>query len=137
METAIHRWDAEDAHGIARPFDRALARDGIDEMLAMFRDDPGYGDARDSRLGQKFLLHEDLEPARQGAAPGTVSSRWLVSFDHSGISCSPQEGPADVIVAGSASDLWLYIMGRRPPEEMHIEGDAGLAARWGDLAGRF
>jgi uncharacterized protein (TIGR03083 family) len=126
METTVHRWDAEDAHGIARPIDEALARDGIDEMLMMFREDPAYENNKDRRHGQKILLREDPGPGR-----------WLVSFDNSGITTSPDEGPADVTVAGNASDLWLFIMGRRSPEEMQIEGDKDLAASWGDLAGRF
>ena len=126
METTVHRWDAEDAQGIARPIDDALARDGIDEMLMMFREDPAYENNKDRRHGQKILLREDPGPGR-----------WLVSFDHSGVTTSADGGPADVTVAGTASDLWLFIMGRRSPEEMHIEGDKDLAASWGDLAGRF
>jgi len=126
METTVHRWDAEDAHGIARPIDEALARDGIDEMLMMFREDPAYENNKDRRHGQKILLRED---------PGPDS--WLISFDDSGITTSPDEGPADVTVAGNASGLWLFIMGRHSPEEMQIEGDKDLAASWGDLAGRF
>jgi uncharacterized protein (TIGR03083 family) len=126
METTIHRWDAEDAHGIAQPIDDTLARDGIDEILMMFREDPAYEDNKDRRHGQKILLREDPGPFR-----------WLVSFDQSGITTAPDDGPADVTIAGTASDLWLFIMGRRSPEEMHIEGDTALAASWGDLAGRF
>jgi uncharacterized protein (TIGR03083 family) len=126
METSIHRWDAEDAHGIARPFDDVLARDGIDEMLMMFREDPAYEENKERRHGQTVLLRED-------PGPGC----WLVSFDRSGIATSHDSGPADVTVAGSASDLWLYLMGRRSPQEMRIEGDKELAASWGDLAGRF
>lgn len=130
METTIHRWDAEDAHGIAGPIEDDLARDGVDEMLMMFQKDPAYDSSREHRQGQKILLREEpagLKPAR----------RWLVSFDESGITTSRDEGPADATVAGTASDLWLYIMGRRSAEEMQIEGDRDLAARWGDLAGRF
>jgi uncharacterized protein (TIGR03083 family) len=132
METTIHRWDADDAHGIARPIDDALARDGIDEMLMMFREDPAYESNHDRRHGQKILLRE--EPS---GYPGSAGQGRLVSFGHSGITASPEEGLADVTVAGNASDLWLFIMGRRSPEEMHIEGDKDLAASWGDLAGRF
>jgi uncharacterized protein (TIGR03083 family) len=128
METTIHRWDAEDAHGIASPIDGALARDGIDEMLMLFQRDPAYDTNRDLRHGEKILLRE--EPRR---CPG----RWLVSFDHAGITTTPDDGPADVTVAGSAADLWLFIMGRLSPEELQIEGDQDLAASWGDLAGRF
>jgi uncharacterized protein (TIGR03083 family) len=126
METAIHRWDAEEPHGIAHPFDAAFARDGIDEMLMMFREDPAYDENRERRHGQRMLLCEH-------AGPG----RWLVSFEVTGITTSEEEGRAEVTVSGSASDLHLFIMGRRLPEEMQIEGDSDLAAAWSDLAGRF
>ncbi len=132
METTIHCWDAQEAHGIAPPIDDALARDGIDEMLLMFSEDPAYEENKDRRHGQKILLRE--EPAATGRP---IGSRRLVSFERSGISTSTAEGPADAIVTGSASDLWLYIMGRRSHEEMRIEGDTQVAASWGDLAGRF
>jgi uncharacterized protein (TIGR03083 family) len=137
METAIHRWDAEDAHGIARPIDEVLARDGIDEMLMMFREDPAYDMNKDQRHGQKILLREDSGPAGHGAPSVPPSRHWLVTFDKGGITASDDEGQADVTVIGSASDLLLFIMGRRLPKEMHIEGDKDLAASWGDLAGRF
>ncbi|MBV9282849.1 MAG: maleylpyruvate isomerase family mycothiol-dependent enzyme [Chloroflexi bacterium] len=127
METVVHRWDAEEAHGIARPIDEALARDGVDEMLMMFRDDPGYETNQDRRHGQTVLLREEPVPSR----------RWLVSFAESGVTTSSADGPADVTVTGTASDLLLFIMGRRSPDEMRIEGDQDLAASWGDLAGRF
>jgi uncharacterized protein (TIGR03083 family) len=136
METTVHRWDAEDAHGIARAIDAVLARDGIDEMLMMFREDPAYADNQERR-GQKILLRNDLGPAGQGVPSGPPSRRWLVSFDEGGITTSDDEGPADVTVIGSASDLLLFIMGRRLPEEIHLDGDMDLAASWGDLAGRF
>ncbi len=126
METSIHRWDAEEALGIERPFDDDLARDGIDEMLMMFRDDPGYEEAKERRHGQRILLREDPGPGR-----------WLVTFENSGVSVAEEEGDANTSVSGSASDLWLFIMGRRAAEEMRIEGDKDLAASWGDLAGRF
>ncbi len=126
METAIHRWDAEEAHGIAGPIDEALARDGIDEMLMMFREDPAYQENKERRHGQSVLLRAD-------PGPGC----WLVSFGDRGTKTSTEEGPADVTVRGSASDLHLFIMGRRSSEEMQVEGDRELAAAWGDLAGRF
>jgi uncharacterized protein (TIGR03083 family) len=134
METTIHRWDAEEAQGITSSIDEDLARDGIDEMLMLFREDPAYEENKDRRHGQTILLREDPGPGR-----------WLVSFDHTGITTAPGVGPADATVAGSASDLWLFIMGRRSlhgprvgsPGEMHVEGDKDLAESWGDLAGRF
>jgi hypothetical protein len=144
METTIHRWDAEEAHGIAHPIDDDLARDGIDEMLMLFREDPAYDENKDRRHGQRILLCEEPSgyPGPTGQPPhlgpeGRIPSCWLVVFDHAGITTSSDDGAADVTVTGSAADLWLYILGRRSPEEMDIEGDKELAASWGDLAGRF
>lgn len=126
MDTVIHRWDAEEAHGISHPINEALARDGVDEMLMMFREDPAYDTNRDRRHGQKILLREEPGPGR-----------WLVSFDDGGVTTSSAEGPAAMTVTGTASDLLLFIMGRRSPAEMRIEGDKDLAGSWSDLAGRF
>jgi uncharacterized protein (TIGR03083 family) len=133
METAIHRWDAEDAHGIAHPFDAALARDGIDEMLMMFREDPAYEGHATRRRGQTIVLREELASVNSSEPPG----RWLVTFNTSAITTSSAPESADATVAGTASDLWLFIMGRRSPAELQIQGDEALAAAWGDLAGRF
>jgi uncharacterized protein (TIGR03083 family) len=136
METVIHRWDAEEAHGVERPIDEALARDGVDEMLMMFQDDPGYESAKDRRTGQRILLREGgTRP--HGMREGSGLGRWLVSFDNGGVRTAPHEGPDDVSVTSTASDLLLFIMGRRTPEEMRIEGDREIASSWGDLAGRF
>jgi uncharacterized protein (TIGR03083 family) len=140
METTIHRWDAEEAHGIARPIDRTLALDGIDEMLAMFRDDPEYESNNDRRRGQTVLLREDAEPGVEilsNTDQLSPARRWLVTFNSTGITTSSSEGPADAIVTGSVSDLWLYIMGRRSTDEMYVQGDRDLAASWAELAGRF
>jgi uncharacterized protein (TIGR03083 family) len=126
MESVIHRWDAEDAHGTARPIDDAFARDGVDEMLMLFREDLEYENNSPRRHGQTVLLREEHGPGH-----------WLVSFDAGGVTTSSAVGPADVTITGTASDLLLFIMGRRLPSEMQIDGDTELAGSWGDLAGRF
>ena len=54
METTIHRWDAEEAQGVARPIDDMLARDGIDEMLMMFQNDPEYENNAHRGAGRRF-----------------------------------------------------------------------------------
>jgi uncharacterized protein (TIGR03083 family) len=126
LETAVHRWDAEEAVGAEQPIEEALARDGIDETLMMFANDPAYEEHQPLRRGQRILLRDD-----------GGEGQWLVMFGEEGITTSPGDGPADATITGSASDLLLFIMGRRTPEEMQIEGDKALAATWGDLAGRF
>src|SRR5581483_11191632 len=59
METTIHRWDAEQAHGIEREIPAAFARDGVDEILMQYHSDPGYGEqTKGRRTGQRILLRE-------------------------------------------------------------------------------
>src|SRR5579872_27139 len=127
METTVHRVDAEEAHGIFRPIESELARDGIDEMLMMYREDPGYAEqSAGNRTGQTVLL-------RESSGPG----RWLVTFNGEMISVSEVEGPADVTVSGSASDLMLFTQGRRAARDLQVDGDRTIAEAWADLAGRF
>ncbi|MEZ5251715.1 MAG: maleylpyruvate isomerase family mycothiol-dependent enzyme [Ilumatobacteraceae bacterium] len=45
QETAIHRWDAEQAAGLDTGVEPHLASDGIDEFLMWFADEPNEGAA--------------------------------------------------------------------------------------------
>lgn len=128
QETGVHRWDAENAVGIDRDIDRELARDGVDEMLFALPEivarDP---DAPNIRSGQRVRL---VETATQNV--------WLLTFEQNGMRRLEDDGkPVDLEVSGSASNLLLFIIGRRRPDEVRISGDRALASQWGDLAGRF
>ena len=128
VETGVHRWDAEEAVGPEAQFDRDLARDGIDEMLeTMLPRINGWGEVKSGREGQRFRFVQ-----HDGAG------RWLVTFGPElTAEVGEDEAPVDVTITGSASDLLLFVMGRRSVDEMGVAGDRELAARWGDLAGNF
>jgi uncharacterized protein (TIGR03083 family) len=138
-ETAIHRADAEQAAavsaagtadgpagppgGSAGPssgpaFEPAFAANGVDELIMGFlarsvrrRDWPGLpgslaihaADGADG--GADWLVHG---PGAPGVARGT--------------------GPADGDVTGPASDLYLTLWNRRPPEGLRVGGDRGILA---------
>lgn len=114
-ETAIHRWDADDAAGTAAPLDPALASDGIDEFLSWF-----------------------LSPA-EGAQPvggsvhihcGDVAGEWTLRPDGDGFDVTREHAKGDCALRGAAGDLLLVLWRRRPMSTIDVVGDADVAARF-------
>ncbi len=121
IETAVHRWDAQLAHGVARPVDRALAEDGIAHTFEVMA--PARRSFREAPAGQgeryRFV---------QSDGPGV----WLVRFDGEP-ALSTDADPADVTVTGTASNLFLFLWHRIGPDELSVEGDANLLQRYFEL----
>ena len=117
-ETAIHRWDAQSATGMHDPLDVAFAVDGIDERLATLA------------LSMKF------NPAGAAALCGTGESvhfhatdaegEWLLRFTADGVEFSREHAKGDVAVRGPASDLLLYLVGRRELDGLEVFGNAAV-----------
>lgn len=119
-ETGIHRADAESAGGPAAitAFAPDFAVDGIEEFL--------YG----------FLGRPDDElmndPPRTLHLQATdTSSEWLIRLGAS-VEVRRENGDADCMVRGTASDLHLLIWNRRSPDGLDVEGDASLLRFWRD-----
>jgi uncharacterized protein (TIGR03083 family) len=121
-ETAIHRWDVQQAHGIVEPIAIELARDGIDEFLDVMlhvsrqRKEPRRGN------GETYHFHRT-----------DGEGEWMVRFDAEGISVTHEHGKGDAAVRGSASDLMLFLWGRIPAGNLAVFGDASLLARFFEL----
>jgi uncharacterized protein (TIGR03083 family) len=112
-ETAIHRADAESPSGAITPFDVAFAQDGIAEMLL------GFAQRRSNAIataGTVVLRPDD------GGSP------WLVTFGGERIGAVDSDGEADTVVAGSSSDIYLWLWNR--PSAAEVSGDADLAKQW-------
>ena len=105
IEAAVHRWDADRALGAARPLAADLAADAI---------------------GQTFVRMLPMRRAITNAPPGTGErylfrrtdgpGEWALCFDAEAARITGQPESADVEVAGTASDLALFLWhrGRRP-----------------------
>jgi uncharacterized protein (TIGR03083 family) len=111
-ETAVHRWDAQ--HAVdperAEPIDDALADDGIDEYLGF--------------VGM-WLAHR---PAARLHGRLGLGGRTLVL--HPGrVEVADGLDRPDAVVSGSASDLLLFLTGRRP-DGLGVEGDRSVLAAW-------
>ncbi|MEV4223969.1 maleylpyruvate isomerase family mycothiol-dependent enzyme [Nonomuraea sp. NPDC049725] len=119
IEAAVHRWDAEDAAApaTARPVDGSLAADAIGQTFevmaplrrAMAQAPPG--------AGETYAFRRD-------DGPGT----WTVRFDGDDVRLT--EGPADVELTGTASDLMLWLWQRVSADRLAVRGDRALLDRY-------
>jgi len=118
IEAAIHRWDADNALGVAQPVDADLAADAVAqtfEVMApmrrqMFQPPPGEG--------ERYLFR---------CIDGDQA--WSVRFDGAAIEVGPG-GTGDVEVAGTASDLMLFLWQRVGAERLAVRGEAALLDRY-------
>lgn len=115
-ETAIHRYDAENAAGIATAFDPIFASDGIDELLAAFAP---RGSKLDRTTTQAMVVHAT-----------DTDDRWHVTLSAEGISTIRGDGPADVTLTGEASDLYLALWNRTGDADVAVTGDQQLLGDW-------
>ncbi|MEV5892811.1 maleylpyruvate isomerase family mycothiol-dependent enzyme [Nonomuraea fuscirosea] len=118
IETAVHRWDAENAVGAARPIAPDIAVDAIPQTFEVMA--PG----RRERF--RFVRTD---------GPG----EWLVRFDGEHVRLTdggPADieqaggGQADVELAGTASDLMLFLWGRLPADGLDVRGDKAMLDRY-------
>jgi uncharacterized protein (TIGR03083 family) len=113
LETAVHAWDAAGSQGLApRPFDAALALDGIDEVRHMFF-------PRQLHLGRIEPLARSL-----AIAPDETTTRWVFPAGDGDDDAAPE-----AVVGGPADVLYLLLWGRLTLDDPRIrtEGDADAA----------
>ncbi len=115
-ETAVHRFDAENAAGIPSRFDPVLAADGIDELLAGFAPrKPEFPVAKEHTV----LVHAT-----------DTDDRWHVTLAPTGITTVRGDGAADLALAGDAADLYLVLWNRGRQSSITITGDREVLAKW-------
>jgi uncharacterized protein (TIGR03083 family) len=113
QETAVHRWDAQNAVGEPSGIDLALAGDGIDELLGVFV--PG---AELSYLGGAGTMHIHCTD---------VDGEWLVTLEPNAVpTYRLGHARADAAIRGPASDLLLFLWRRLGPESVERLGEAAL-----------
>jgi uncharacterized protein (TIGR03083 family) len=109
-ETATHRWDAEQAIGRPRPIDPAIALTGIPETLEIHVVRPLAG-MKVGGNGERIALRST-----------DVDGEWVVALRPNSVEFEVGPGPADVRLYGSASSVWLSLMGR-PVTDVTAHGD--------------
>jgi uncharacterized protein (TIGR03083 family) len=115
-ETAVHRFDAENAVGAASGYDPVFAADGLDELLVGFTQ-RGRG--------------EEGDPSRTMLVHATdTGDRWHLTIDSEGVTTVRGDGPADVTLSGAASDLYLVLWNRTEDSTITVTGDQALLTEW-------
>jgi uncharacterized protein (TIGR03083 family) len=120
-ETAVHRWDAQLAVGLADPVEAKLAADGICEVLDTWL--PAHlGRGPKDRTGIVALRSLDTEQV------------WHIRLRGEGVALLDTDTILDdhaheherTVAAGTASDLLLALYGRVSFDVLEIGGDATL-----------
>ena len=115
-ETAVHRFDAENAAGIRSRFDPVFASDGIDELLMAFAPRRDEFPVESTRT---MVVHAQ-----------DTGDRWCVTIGPDGITTIRGDGPADLTLIGDASDLYLALWNRGDDSNITIAGDSELLELW-------
>jgi uncharacterized protein (TIGR03083 family) len=110
QETAMHRWDAQNAGAAADALEPELAADGVDEYLAIL------GAFRGRRFPEGSIHLHTTDTAGE----------WLARLSPEGIDVTREHAKGDVAVRGPASDVLLVFMGRKPMDAVEVLGDAPL-----------
>lgn len=116
-ETAVHRFDAENATGVAAGFDPMFAADGIDELLI------GFAPRR-----PEFPVDSD-ETMHVHATD--TDDHWHVTLQPNGITTTRSNGAAaDLTLEGAASDLYLVLWNRGEDSTITATGNHKLLDKW-------
>ncbi len=118
LEIAVHRYDAELAHGVPTPIDDELATDGIDEVL------------RTMLAGSSWSEFDTEEPLDARIRVTAGGRSWTVAADLRSVTVV--EGDTNEVateIAGRPEDVFLWLWGRRDGDVLAITGDHDLAAR--------
>ncbi|MET0421981.1 MAG: maleylpyruvate isomerase family mycothiol-dependent enzyme [Acidimicrobiia bacterium] len=123
QEVSVHRWDADLSAGNEVAIDPALAVDGIGEWL-----DLSVPLSGDRLTGDGETVHLHCTDASHGAA-GDDAGEWLITFTSDGPTVVSAHEKADAAARGTASDLNLFLWGRREPSDLEVFGDVALLER--------
>jgi uncharacterized protein (TIGR03083 family) len=118
-ETAVHRWDAQQATRLPEPIEAKLAADTVAEALDTFLP-AGRRKTPAEAEGMIRLLATDLDQdwfiRLRGTGVALLDTGTLFDDDH----------PARAIASGTASDLALAIWGRVAFDVLEVAGDPAL-----------
>jgi uncharacterized protein (TIGR03083 family) len=115
-EVAVHRWDAQNAVGRAKPIAPALAADGIDEYFTWMLD-PEEAEGFDGAVAIRL-------------APTDGDDPWIVDVRDERVALTSDDIAVDITVRASASDLLLLLWRRIASDDVEVEGDRSTLERF-------
>jgi uncharacterized protein (TIGR03083 family) len=125
IETALHRWDAELAIGLAPEIEPAFATDGIDESFEIVIPRLVARDGVSLPAGSVHVHCTD------------VDGEWIVWADADGYRVEREHRKGDAALRGPAEAILLRLWGRESTRahELSAVGDESVLAAWSTLGG--
>lgn len=121
LETVVHRCDCDLGAGELAVVDRRLALDGIDERIAVHLD-ADLPEHPEATLGGLLCLACTDDPAAWTVEVARGSMRWR-----------PRREPADAVLSGTASELFLFTWNRVALAHLVLTGQHQVAEAWASL----
>lgn len=118
-ETTIHRVDAEGAVGSLSGIDPDIASDGIDELLSCF-------------VTRRPTPSPTGEIATIAVHTADTNDHWHLTVGQGPIVTRRKDAAADVIVRGTAHDVYLFVWNRLDASSVHVEGNRDIVEWWKD-----
>lgn len=123
-ETAVHRIDAEQAHGYESAIDPDLAADGVAEMFDVFITGyPEWGDYKPSDAVIRVVVSDRSWTVRLGRFVGSKRGK---AYDLATTVHEPDATPATTI-SGEPDRVYLWMWGRAAIDDIEIAGDPAPA----------
>lgn len=118
-ESAVHRYDAQRAHGVAQPIEDDLAYDGMDELVDV--------------ILPRLVARDELSlPSHTYTFSALDDGAWHVALDADGVHRIDAVKEPDVVVRATASGLLLAAYNRVPWTSLDVEGDDKALVQWTD-----
>lgn len=118
QETAVHRWDAQNAVGDPSSIDVDLAADGIDELMYVWL--PAMGPLKEPPKTSVHIHTTDAD----GEWLAVLGEEPAVTRDHA---------KGDAALRGPASDVLLYLWGRKDASSVEIHGNPAVLEQFRSL----
>lgn len=122
IEAAVHRWDLEGAIGSPQPVDEELAADGVSQFLDVLVPFRRETKSPPAMKGERYRF-------RQTDGSGV----WSIALDPDGLRPLADDESADAELAGTASDLLLFLWHRIPGDPLLQSGEAKALQRFSVL----
>jgi len=120
-ETAIHRWDAENAIGKQAGIDSSISLDTLAEVIEVAMQFHVSGLVAEFPKGSLHVHCTDVE------------GEWLLTSSGSDLVVVREHAKADVAARGTAADLALWLWHRGEGEGVEFFGDQTLLDSWASL----
>ena len=115
-ESAVHRFDAQNAHGIQEPIAAELAADGIDELIDI--------------IVPRVYRRDEVDGPAGTVALHSPDGTWYLELEPAGVRRAELIEAPQVSVTGTDSALLLAAYGRLPWTSLEVDGDQTLLDRW-------